>query len=159
MQKFLQIHYILLAHPSFYRIYRNQKAQAVSSTVKDICVFYFFDNFGQWEGELIQHNSTAGLLDMPLAIYSGISIVLLANRLLPLAINFEYSKIVFVSRSLYRRNCCIVAPFQLCQNFSAIQIFLMLPNCISVNIYYYLFQMKDTEGRDISTDCTTKRQQ
>lgn len=31
-------------------------------------------------------------LAMPLSIYSGISIVLLANRLLPLAINFEYSK-------------------------------------------------------------------
>lgn len=36
-------------------------------------------------------------LAMPLSIYSGISIVLLANRLLPLAINFEYSKTVFVS--------------------------------------------------------------
>lgn len=31
-------------------------------------------------------------LAMPLSIYSGISIVLLANRLLPLASNFEYSK-------------------------------------------------------------------
>jgi hypothetical protein len=63
MQKFLQIHYILLAHPSFYRIYRNQKAQAVSSIVKDIFVFYFFfDNFGQWESGLIQHDSTAVLL-------------------------------------------------------------------------------------------------
>jgi hypothetical protein len=83
MQKFLQIHYILLAHPSFYLIYRNQKAQAASSTVKDICVFYFFfDNFGQWKGELIQHDPTVVLLGMPLAIYSGISIVLLANRLL-----------------------------------------------------------------------------
>lgn len=98
-------------------------------------------------------------LAMPLSIYSGISIVLLANRLLPLAINFEYSKIVFVSRSLYRRNSCIVAPFQLCQNFLLSRFFLMLPNCISVNIYYYLYQMKDTEGRDISMDCTTKRQQ
>lgn len=31
-------------------------------------------------------------LAMPLSIYSGISIVLLANRLLPLVINFEYSR-------------------------------------------------------------------
>jgi len=83
MQKFLRIHYILRAHPSFYLIYRNQKAQAASSTVKDICVFYFFfDNFGQWKGELIQHDLTVVLLGMTLAIYSGISIVLLANRLL-----------------------------------------------------------------------------
>lgn len=81
-------------------------------------------------------------LAMPLSIYSGISIVLLANRLLPLAINFEYSKIVFVSRSLYRRNSCIVAPFQLCQNFLLSRFFLMLPNCISVNIYYIYIKWK-----------------
>lgn len=31
-------------------------------------------------------------LAMPLSIYSGISIVLLANRLLPLVTNFEYSR-------------------------------------------------------------------
>jgi hypothetical protein len=64
MQKFLQIHYILLVHPSFYLIYRNQKAQAVSSTVKKVSVFFtsIFDNFGQWEDELIQHDSTVVLL-------------------------------------------------------------------------------------------------
>ena len=37
---------------------QEPKSKAVSSTVKDICVFYFFfDNFGQWEDELIQQDS------------------------------------------------------------------------------------------------------
>jgi hypothetical protein len=67
---------------------------------KGICVFYFSlitsDNERMNWFNMIQ---LLFFLAMPLAIYSGISIVLLANRLLPLVINFEYSKIVFVSRS------------------------------------------------------------
>jgi hypothetical protein len=111
---------------SFFLLSYLQEPKSTSSqqySKRYLCfLLLFFDNFGQWEGELIQHDSTVVLLGMPLAIYSGISIVLLANRLLPLVINFEYSKIVFVSTSVDRRNSCIVAPFQLCQNLSAIEI-------------------------------------